>query len=177
MRRELQKKKSPALSCVSVYIHMLKITSEVYESDFFPLPFNGVQFSETAWTTPCIFLGKVFLEVVCHCFFKALILVTHLSLDNQNKFPWGTFHVLKLQVLSSNFKSNFSHRGRRVWLALISKLHQRALLFAHITDAARRRLTWQMKANACRPTHLEQWRNLIINSLMKFNPREVALYA
>lgn len=37
---------------VPVYIHMLKITSEVHEGDFFLLPFNGVQFLETAWTIP-----------------------------------------------------------------------------------------------------------------------------
>lgn len=156
---------------------MLKITSEVYESDFVPCLSMVSNFQKLPGQLPAFFLARFFRSSLPLFPFKALILVTHLSLDNQNKFPWDTFHVLKLWVFSSYFKSNFSGRRPRVWLALISKLHQIALFFAHITDAARHRLTWQMKANACRPTHLEQWRNLIINSLMKFNPREVALYA
>lgn len=34
-----------------------------------------------------------------------------------------------------------------------------------------------MKAKACLPTHLEQWRNLTTSSLMKFNPSAFALFA
>lgn len=31
------------------------------------LPFNHIQWSETAWTSSLIFLARIFSEVVCHC--------------------------------------------------------------------------------------------------------------
>lgn len=43
-------------------------------------------------------------------------------------------------------------------------------------DSPQARLTWQMKAKACLPTHFEQCRNLRMSSLMKFTPKALSLF-